>query len=112
MQSLGALVGELSSKEDLYYSTHGRQTLKTSAQILSNVTNFLIKESNLKFEHFRTKDLDYNKEFITAVGNMMSDLADLYADLGGLTTAKELRAHKDFTQKVVVGFEIISFEHF
>ena len=48
--------------------------------------------------------MEYNKEFITAVGNMMSDLAELYADLGALTTAKELKTYKDFTKKVVVGF--------
>jgi len=101
MHSLGALVSELAYKDDLHYSTHGRQTLQTSAQILSKVTKFLTKESNFKFDHFCTKDLRYNKAFFTAVGNMMGDLADLYTDLGGLTTARELINHKDFTRKVV-----------
>merc|ERR1711892_1451428 len=34
----------------------GRQTLKTSAKILSKVTKFLTKESHFKFDHFCTKD--------------------------------------------------------
>merc|ERR1712128_244671 len=90
MNSLGALVNELSSKEDVYYTTHGRQTLKTSAKILSKVTKFLTKESHFKFDHFCTKDKAYNKEFISNVGNMMNDLADLYTGLGGVTAASEL----------------------
>merc|ERR1712123_367687 len=101
MNSLGALVNELSSKEDVYYTTHGRQTLKTSAKILSKVTKFLTKESHFKFDHFCTKDKAYNKEFIGSVGNMMNDLADLYTGLGGVTAASELARQEIFTKKVV-----------
>merc|ERR1711892_1188891 len=101
MNSLGALVNELSSKEDVYYTTHGRQTLKTSAKILSKVTKFLTKESHFKFDHFCTKDKAYNKEFIGSVGNMMNDLADLYTGLGGVTAASELARQETFTKKVV-----------
>merc|ERR1711892_1491289 len=101
MRSLGALVDELSSKDNLYYSPHRRQTLQDSAQILSKVTNFLAKESNFKFDNFCTKDKKNNKEFINAVGNMMSDLADLYTDLGGLTVATEVRIQEVFTKKVL-----------
>ena len=32
----------------------------------------------------------------------MTDLADLYRDLGGLTAAQEIRKQGDFTKKVVV----------
>jgi len=101
MRSLGALVTDLSLKDDLYYSTNGRQTLKTSAQILSNVTNFLTKESSFKFEHFCTENKEYNTEFLTAVGTMMGDLAEFYSALGGLTAASELQNHEVFTKKVV-----------
>lgn len=101
MRSLGALVEELSSKDDLYFSTQKRQSLKSSAQIVSKVTNFLAQESHFKFAHFCTKDKEYNKEFLTAIGKMMSDLADLYTALGGVTAANGLRKQEDFTKRVV-----------
>ena len=102
MRSLGSLVDELSSKDDLYYSAQVRQSLKSASKILSTATKFLKKESHFKFDHFCTKNKDYNKEFFTAIGNMMSDLAVLYTDLGGEIAAEELRKQEDFTKKVVV----------
>merc|ERR1712128_238228 len=91
MRSLGAIVLDFSSENELYTSTHGRQNLKTSAQILSKVADFLTKESHFEFDHFCTKDKEHNKGFITAVGKMMIDLADLYADLGGVAASFEFR---------------------
>ena len=102
MQGLSALVEELSLNDDLYFSTHKRQSLKSSALIVSQVTDFLNKESHFKFDHFCTKEKEYNTEFIVDVGRMMSDLADLYTALGGFTAANELRKQEDFTRKIVV----------
>ena len=106
MLSLAGLLDELSSKDDLYFSTQKRQSLKSSAKIVSKVTNFLTKESHFKFDHFCTTDKEYNTEFITAIGKMMSDLADLYIDLGGFVAANGLREQEDFTNKVVVSYFI------
>jgi len=110
MHSLGALVDELSYKDDLNYSTQGRQNLKTSSQILSSVTNFLTKESHFKFVRSCTTNKKHNKEFITAVGGMMSDLADLYTALGELDAASNLRRYKDFT--VTVGARVNKLSYF
>ena len=44
---------------------------------------------------------DNNKEFLTAVSNMMSDLADLFADLGGDIAAEEIRKQENFTKKMI-----------
>ena len=63
MRSLGALVAELSSKDDLYFSTQKRQSLKTSAQIVSKVANFLVKESHFKFDHFFVHDCSLGECF-------------------------------------------------
>ena len=100
MLSLAGLLDELSSKDDLYFSTQKRQSLKTSAKIVSKVT------THFKFDHFCTTDKEYNTEFITAIGKMMSDLADLYTDLGGFVAANGLREQEDFTNKVVVSYFI------
>lgn len=101
ISSLESFVLDLSSKDDLFYNPQVRQSLKSSAQILSKVTSFLTKESHFKFDRFCTKDRENNKEFIIAVGNMMSDLADLYTDLGGDIAAEEFRKQEDFAKKLV-----------
>jgi len=101
MQSLQALVDELSTSTEFQTTTHGRQTLKTSAVILSKVINFLKKESHFKFDKFCTKGKEYNKDFFTAIAKMISDLADLYTTLGGLTSAKDIKNQEQFTISVV-----------
>ena len=102
MRDLESLLIDLSSKADLYYNPQVRQSLHNSAKIISKATAFLDKESHFKFENFCTKNNKYNKEFLTAVSNMMSDLADLYADLGGDIAAEEIRKQEDFTKKMMV----------
>ena len=104
LRSIGVIVDELSSKTDLYINLQKKQNLKTSAMIISEVTNFLtqVKKSFSKFDQFCTRDKEYNIEAITAIGEMMTDLADLYRVLGGLTAADEISKQGDFTKKVVV----------
>ena len=112
MDNLSALLNELSSKTDIYFSPQKRQSLKSSAQIVYKVTNFLIQRSHFKFEHFCTKDKEHNTDFITAVGKMMGDLAELYTDLDGETAANEVRKQENFTKKVVVKLANMTFLFF
>ena len=95
---------ELSSSNELYMPPQSREELKTSAKIISGVTSFLVKlnKSFTKFDKFCTSDKEYNVEAITSIGEMMTDLADLFAVLGGITDAEEIRKQGDFTKKVVV----------
>ena len=84
LRSLGDLVVELSDEDDLYTAAtaQGRQRLKSSAEIFSKVTNFPARESHFKFDNLCTKEKKYNVEFISDIGKMMCDLADLYESLG------------------------------
>ena len=104
LSSLGVLVNELSSRDDIYFSAQKRQSLKNSANIVTKVTNFLtqLKKSFSKFDRICTNNKDYNIEVITAMGDMMTDLADLYRAIGGSTAAEEISKQGDFTKKVVV----------
>jgi hypothetical protein len=104
LRSIGVIVDELISKTDLYVNLQKKQNLKTSAMIVSEVANFLthLKKSFSKFDQFCTRDKEYNIEVITAMGEMMTDLADLYRLLGGSTAAKQISKQGDFTKKVVV----------
>ena len=109
LKSLGVLVNELASKDDIFFSIQKKQSLKSSADIVFKVTNFLtkLKKSFSKFEQFCTKNKDYNIEVITAMGDMMTDLADLYRAVGGTTAAEEISKQGDFTKKVVVSTDDI-----
>ena len=66
--------------------------------------NLLKKESHFKFDKFCTKEKEYNKGFFTAIAKLISDLADLYTALGGLTAAKDMKKQEQFTKSVVVSF--------
>merc|ERR1711892_40543 len=107
LQSLAGLVDELSSKDDIYFSTQKRQSLKSSAKIVIKVTDFLSKLTNKfsRFDRFCTSDKSYNIEVITALSEMMADLAGLYRALDGHDAAFEISKQGDFTQKVVANLK-------
>ena len=46
LRSLGDLIEELSSRNDIYFSTQKRQSLQSSAKIITRVTNFLSRLKN------------------------------------------------------------------
>merc|ERR1712123_252192 len=102
LRGLAVLVDELSSNTKIT-GLQTREDLKDSAKIISGVTTFLtnLNKSFTKFDKFCTSDKEYNIEAITAIGEMMTDLADLFAVLGGITDAEEIRKQGDFTKKVV-----------
>jgi len=105
-RGLGSLLVDLSSTDDLYYTPQVRQSLKSSAKILSKATSFLAKASHFNFDHFCSKDTEQNKEFITAIGNMMSDLAELYIDLGGDIAAEQIKKKENFAKKIVAKIDL------
>ena len=49
-------------------------------------------------------DRSFNIEAVNSIASLMSDLADLYSELGGLTAAAEIRKNEHFIKKVVVSF--------
>ena len=103
LRGLAVLVDELSSNTKIT-GLQTRQELKNTAKTISGVTSFLTKlnKAFTKFDKFCTSDKEYNVEAITAIGEMMTDLADLFAILGGISDAEEIRKQGDFTNKVVV----------
>ena len=104
LHSLSLLVEELSSKEDLFFSIQKRQTLNSAAIIVHRVTDFLehVKKSFSKFDHVCSKDKDTNKGVLNMIGELMNDLALLYAAVGGETAAAEIRQQGDIATSLVV----------
>jgi len=103
LRALATLVDELSSSNSLVLRPQTRQQLKTSAKVISGVTVFLVQlqETFEKFDQFCTSDREYNIEAVTAIGDMVSSLADLFGVLGGIKDGNEIRKQGDFTKKVV-----------
>ena len=71
---------------------------------MSRATNFLakIQQSFSKFDQFCTRDESYNREFITAIGDMMTDLAGFYRAMGGIDAAQDISKQGDFVRKLEV----------
>merc|ERR1711892_569863 len=95
LRGLAVLVDEISSNTKIT-GLQTREELKTTAKTISGVTSFLVK-----LNRFCTSDKEYNIESIKAIGDMMTDLSDLFAILGGIRDAEEIRKQGDFTDKVV-----------
>jgi len=102
LNSLAALVDELSSKNDLFFSTQKRQSLKSAAIIVYRVTDFLdhVQKSFSKFDHVCSKDKETSTGVLNMIGELMNDLALLYTALGGETAAAEIRQQGDFVRSV------------
>ena len=68
------------------------------------MTAFLtqLNKSFAKFDQFCTIDKEYNNEAIAAIGEMMTSLAGLFGELGGVKDAEQIRKQGDFTKRVVV----------
>jgi len=103
LRSLATLIDELSSNQTLFLAPNIRKELKTSAIIISGVTTFLtqLNKAFSKFDKFCTADREYNIEAITAIGEMINQLADLFGVLGGPRDASQMRKQANFTKKIV-----------
>ena len=80
-----------------------------TGDILSSLTSFLIdlQAISVRLVTFCTKDTHkFNRDSITAVGDLMGNLGDLYGALGDSSTGQRFRYGQLYTDKVTVGTEI------
>merc|ERR1712042_409257 len=103
LRSLSALVDELAYTDKLALSDEGRRQLKESGRTISAVTTFLtqLRSTFSTFEEICTPDSEYNINAISAVGDLIVNLANLFGTLGGVQQGEEVRKGKDFVDKVV-----------
>ena len=104
LRSLAVLLNELFLNPPLPLSPAERRQLKDSSNTISAVTTFLaqIGEDFAEFQEICTPDKEYNLKAISAVGDLVADLADMFASLGGIQTSQNIRKGKAFVQKIVV----------
>merc|ERR1712045_1109876 len=103
LRSLAALVDELSYTNSLSLTLEGRRQLKDSASSISAVTTFLtqLRSTFSRFEQICTPDKEYNIEAISAVGDLMINLADMFGSLGGIQKGEQIRNGKEYVNKIV-----------
>merc|ERR1712018_284130 len=103
LRSLAALVDELSYTNSLSLTLEGRRQLKDSASTISAVTTFLtqLRSTFSRFEQICTPDRQYNIMAISAVGDLMVNLADMFGTLGGVKKGEQIRNGKEYVNKIV-----------
>ena len=86
-----------------------------SGVILSSLTTFLtdLQEITARLVTFCTEDTqEFNRDIITAIGDLMDDLADMYLTLGYTETGERIRYGKVYTDKVMVRVFLIDEKYF
>jgi len=103
LRSFASVIDELSNSKKLALGFSVRAQLKESARIISAVTTFLnqLKPTFSKFTQICTPDRKYNIQAISATGDLMVNLADLFGTLGKIQQGEQIRKGKEFVNKVV-----------
>jgi len=102
LRSLALIVDELSTSNQLILPYSGRAQLKESANTISAVTTFItqLRSTFSRLENTCTADKQYNLDSISAIGDLMVHLADLFGSLGSAQTGENIRKGKAFVAKI------------
>jgi len=103
LRSLAVLLDELYLNPPLPLSPAQRRQLKDSSNTISAVTTLITQlgDNFSKFQEICTPDKEYNFEAISAIGDLMENLADMFGSLGGVQTSQNIRKGKPFVEKLV-----------
>merc|ERR1711923_513319 len=103
LRSLAVLLDELYYNPPLPLSPSQRRQLKDSSNTISAVTTLITQlgDNFSKFQEICTPDKEYNFEAISAIGDLMENLADMFGSLGGVQTSQNIRKGKPFVEKLV-----------
>merc|ERR1719397_1770726 len=106
LRSLAVVVADLAedpSLDNLQVSPAGREELRKSANAIYAVTSFLtqLRQTFFRFQTICTADKQYNLQSISAIGDLINHLADLFGSLGGIKIGESTRKGKRFVEKVV-----------
>ena len=104
LRNLALLVDELAYTKDLDLSDEGRGQLKQSANVIIAITSFIsqLRIRFIMFQQVCTEDKQYNLQAITAIGDLMVDMADMFGSLGGIQQGEKIRQGKVFVEQISV----------
>merc|ERR1711915_521536 len=103
---LARILEEIANERDLDLDAHTIEDLRDASKILKITTSFLRKlNSQLSsFKKLCSKNKDYNVNVLNAIGEIMEDMAELFADLGSKEQAQIFRSRGDYVKKSVETF--------
>jgi len=103
---IARLLNDVSIARDLQLDPLTIEYLKESAEVVDEVTKFLQKTNrNLaSFEKLCSKNKNYNVNVINTIGDIMDDMAVLFASLGSKDRAEEIRKKGKFVKESVDAF--------
>merc|ERR1711915_1107525 len=103
---IARLLNDVSIARDLQLDPLTTEYLKESAKVVDEVTKFLRKTNrNLaSFKKLCSKNKDYNVNVISSIGDIMDDMAELFASLGSKDRAEDIRKKGKFVKESVDAF--------
>merc|ERR1711892_187610 len=99
------VIGDISIDQNIALTNAGRKELKTSSQVVSGIVNF-IKQLGLTFNGFNKEgcvaDKNTNSQAISAIGDMLLGLGDMFESFGGVKDAEDVRQKAAWVKNIVV----------
>ena len=107
--SLSLVIAELSENDQV--QPEARTTLAESTPVLSTVTNFIqtLRSQTKEFQNFCSTDQETSNKSIRAMGEIITSLADMAAELGNADVAEEIRRRKGIPDQIIVSSVILRY---
>merc|ERR1711937_126254 len=101
---VAGVIDDISADQKIQLTTSGRNELKTSAQVVNGVVNF-IQQLGVTFNGFNKEgcvaDKNTNSQAISAIGDMLLSLGDMFQSFGGVEEAGEVRNKAAWVKDIV-----------
>jgi len=105
LELVAEVIGDISIDQNIALTNAGRKELKTSAQVVSGIVNF-IKQLGVTFNGFNKEgcvaDKNTNSQAISAIGDMLLSLGDMFESFGGVKDAEDVRQKAAWVKNIVV----------
>ena len=104
LRSLAVLLEEISNNPQLPLGPDTRAMMVYSGSLVSGVTTFInqLRANAMEFQSVCSANRQFGMRGITALGNIMVNLADMTSALAGVRTGEEIRKGKLIAERIVV----------
>ena len=107
LQNLAYIINSLAIENEFNFNSDTKRKLKDAGNAVASVANFLdkLRRNFSKLKQICTSDKQYNLESLTAIGDTIEDLAEMFKNLGDSRNSKDLGKGKAFVNKLVVSMK-------
>jgi len=104
LELVAEVIGDISSDQNIALTNAGRKELKTSAHVVNGIVNF-IQQLGVTFNGFNKEgcvaDKNTNSQAISAIGDMLLSLGDMFESFGGVKDAEDVRQKAAWVKEIV-----------